>query len=105
SKCGILMSLMELAMNAGCTLKEGESVRPGIILGAENNSNTLMHRRQSLEKPEINMDYCIDEKGAFKESRPSCGYTVQERATNVDFLNKKLHFIVWLLINEFVIEN
>ncbi len=37
-------------MNAGRTLKEGESVRPG-ILGAENNSNSLMHRRQSLEKP------------------------------------------------------
>lgn len=35
-------------MNAGRTLKEGES-GPG--LGAENNSNTLMHRRQSLEKP------------------------------------------------------
>lgn len=34
-------------MNAGRILKEGESV-PG-ILGAENNSNPLMHR-QSLEK-------------------------------------------------------
>lgn len=41
---------MELATNAGHILKEGESVRPE-ILGAENNSNSLMHRRQSLEKP------------------------------------------------------
>lgn len=41
---------MELAMNAGRILKEGESVRPGIV-DAENNSNLLMHRRQSLEKP------------------------------------------------------
>lgn len=49
SKCGILISLMELAMNAGRILKEGES-DPG-ILGAENNSNLLMHRRHSLEKP------------------------------------------------------
>lgn len=37
-------------MNAGRILKEGESARPG-ILGAETNSNSLMHRRQSLEKP------------------------------------------------------
>lgn len=38
---------MELAMNAGRILKEGESVN----LGAENNSYSLMNRRQSLEKP------------------------------------------------------